>query len=306
MYRHVLIITICTVFFVSCHQSKQERQRTGKASPAYQWPVPPSMLTDEAERAAYVNRHYWEGLNYADEAWLADSAGLERVFADWVGRLSGLPMEENADFAANVITEGNGYPALQLRLAALAEKYFRDPNSPYRNEELYIPILKAVIAAPRIDELHKERPRYLLQKALMNRPGTMAADFGYVTREGKTGRMHRLTAEYLLLYFFNPGCHDCRRVAAYIAASPVLSGLVKSGRLRVLALYPDEDLQAWEEQAYSLPSEWITARYARPAESERYDLPAIPNLYLLDRHKKVLLKDAPVEQIEKRVDKETS
>jgi hypothetical protein len=33
-------------------------------------------------------------------------------------------------------------------------------------------------------------------------------------------------------------------------------------------------------------------------DRELYDLKAMPTLYLLDKDKKVLLKDAPVEQVE--------
>lgn len=73
------------------------------------------------------------------------------------------------------------------------------------------------------------------------------------------------------------------------------------GSLSVLAIYPDEDLNAWKKYARSLPQEWIVARYAHPDARKAYGLPAIPCLYLLDRNKTVILKDAPVERIEERL-----
>lgn len=261
-------------------------------------PHPPAAMTDMAERARYVAIHYWQGLDYADTTWIADSTALEQLFVDWIPVLQQLSPEHRAEATATLISYGQGHPAMQLRLAELAELYFQNPNSPYRNEELYIPILYALIQASHIEESYKERYRYQLEKALMNRQGTMAADFRFITREQRAQRLSDVQSEYVLLYFFNPDCQDCKRVAAYINDSHVFSALLRDKRLTVLAVYPDEDLEAWKKHLHTMPQEWIVARYASDSDRESYDLPAIPNLYLLDGQKKVLLKDMPVEVIE--------
>lgn len=249
-------------------------------------------------RADSIACHYWQRLNYADNAWLNDSTALEQMFVDWIPLLTQLTPESQSKAAETVITYGNDYPAMQLRLGELAELYFNEPNSPYRNEELYIPVLRALIAAPHIENPYKDRYRYQLEKALMNRPGTQAADFTFITRGQRKHSLYDLKSEFILLYFFNPDCNDCKRVAAYISESSVFSALVKSRQLTILAIYPDEDLQAWERHAHAMAPEWIVARYADVISREAYYLPAIPNLYLLDREKKVILKDVPVELIE--------
>lgn len=294
-----------TLFLVSCNGNSSLRETKANATPRYVLPVPPVILTDRGERTAYMAGHYWQGVDYADTAWLTDSVALEQVFVQWVTLLVQLSTDESIKVAGNVISQGNACPALQLRLAELAERYFHDPNSPYRNEELYIPVLRAVIAAPGIGDIHKERPRYQLEKALMNRPGTQAADFAFVTKDGRTLRLSDIRGDYVLLYFFNPDCHDCKRVTAYMAASPCLANLLKKGSLTLLAVYPDEDLQAWKSHAGEMPEEWTVARYADSRSRQAYDLPAIPNLYLLDHEKKVVLKDAPVERIEEWLKRET-
>lgn len=261
-------------------------------------PAPPAVMIHPAERAAYAIGHYWQGLDYADTAWLANSAALEQVFVQWIALLAQQPAKLPDETIAAVISCGNDHPRMQLRLFELAEHYFNDPNSPYRNEELYIPILNAFISAPAIDSLHKMRPRVQLESAMKNRPGTKAADFAFTTREGRTQRLSDLHGGYVLLYFFNPDCHDCKRVAAYIAESPVFPDARKQGSLSILAIYPDEDMEAWTRHAHEMPAGWIVGRYANPADRVAYDLPAIPSLYLLDRNKRVILKDAPVERIE--------
>ena len=49
-----------------------------------------------------------------------------------------------------------------------------------------------------------------------------------------------------------------------------------------------------------IPSGWINGydKELTVLDRELYDLKAMPTLYLLDKDKKVLLKDAPVEQVE--------
>lgn len=294
-----------TLFLVSCNGNSSLRETEANATPRYVLPVPPVILTDRGERTAYMAGHYWQGVDYADTAWLTDSVALEQIFVQWVTLLVQLSTDESIKVAGNVISQGNACPALQLRLAELAERYFHDPNSPYRNEELYIPVLRAVIAAPGIGDIHKERPRYQLEKALMNRPGTQAADFAFVTKDGRTLRLSDIRGNYVLLYFFNPDCHDCKRVTAHMAASPCFTNLLKKSSLTLLAIYPDEDLQAWKSHAGEMPGEWTVARYADSRSRQAYDLPAIPNLYLLDHEKKVVLKDAPVERIEEWLKRET-
>lgn len=72
----------------------------------------------------------------------------------------------------------------------------------------------------------------------------------------------------------------------------------KCQSLTILAVYPDKDLSSWETHKKEYPKNWIVSRYASEENMDSYNLPAIPNLYLLDQSKRVLLKDAPIESIE--------
>lgn len=174
-----------------------------------------------------------------------------------------------------------------------------DPNSPLRNEECYIPFLEYAIKEGKIDEAYKERYSFQLRNALKNRVGTIANDFTYITREGTTGTLKSIKANYTLIYFNNPDCHDCKRVYNILAGdSPTLAHLVARGELAILALYPDESLTSWNKNKGIYPYNWIVARYARDIDRERYNIPAIPSTYLLDKNKKVIYKDAIIEAVE--------
>lgn len=168
-----------------------------------------------------------------------------------------------------------------------------DPNSQVRNEELYIPVLEAVIASPFYDTTEKVRPRYQLDMAMKNRVGQPAADFEYTLANGKRGTLYGVEAPFTLVYINNPDCHACEEILDLLSASRVVFNQLESGKLKIVAIYPDEDLAAWRKHLPDVPAQWINGYDAGLAmrKQELYDLQAIPSLYLLDKDKKVLLKD---------------
>lgn len=93
----------------------------------------------------------------------------------------------------------------------------------------------------------------------------------------------------------------CGQVSSDLKSSEIISGLVENGMLTVLSVYPDEDIGEWTRHYDEQPSSWIRCydRGCRIREKGLYNLEAIPSLYLLDRNKRVILKDvSDVAQIE--------
>jgi hypothetical protein len=91
-------------------------------------------------------------------------------------------------------------------------------------------------------------------------------------------------------------------------SSFLINEFSKSNKLKILAVYPDEDLDAWKEHVSVMPKDWINSYDKRVSlkNDEIYDLKAIPTLYLLNKEKKVLLKDATFQQIENYLSQTTN
>ena len=267
--------------------------------PSLSVPSPPAFLDGESSRLSWLCEHYWDNLDWDDVRWIADTAALEGAFTPWAQILSRLPQEQTVPLVRNLISQGNDHPRMQLCLLNVAEYFWHHPNSPFRSEELFIPVLETVVDAPGIDSLYKIRPRSQLSSARKNRPGSRAADFTYETGGGGRGTLYGFRSEYTLLMFYNPGCPECARIESYIPCSEVFGPLLSSGRLKVLAVYPDEDVEAWRKHLPQMPRGW-TVVHAPMGKGGRgaYDLPGIPALYLLGRDKTVLVKDGPVESLE--------
>lgn len=208
-----------------------------------------------------------------------------------------LSMTESTDSARQILdTLLDFYAADSVALHQLVDFLttpLSDPNSPLRNDELYIPVLEAMIASPFYDSTEKIRPHYRLEMARKNRVGRPAANFAYTLADGRRGTLYDVDASYTLVYINNPDCHACEEILQQLSSSFVIDNQQKSGRLKIVAIYPDEDLTAWRNHLKEVPAEWINGYDAELAirRQELYDLRAIPSLYLLDKDKKVLLKD---------------
>ena len=70
--------------------------------------------------------------------------------------------------------------------------------------------------------------------------------------------------------------------------------------ITVLTVYPDDDLQEWKSHLPQLPSNWLNAYDTDMVitKEKLYDLRFIPTIYLLDKNKKVILKDTSVGSVE--------
>ena len=250
--------------------------------------------------ASATDSTYWDDYDFYNVALIHQPDITEQRFANFCVALSRMSEPERSRQVDSLLTRSlRGSRDMFANFMTLAEKYLYDPNSPYRDGELYLPFLQWTIHCNQIEDVWKERPRYQLKLVLENRVGTQAANFHYITNgTAVKGTLYGIKSEYTLIYFNNPECHDCGRVHGYLSTSKVFTTLLRSGRLKLLALYPDEDLGAWTRHKAEYPSSWIAARYAKKSDRESYHLLAIPSLYLLDKTKRVLLKDATVEAVE--------
>lgn len=289
---YIAVCLLCGFGVSSCAQA--QKNDGGKA---FRLPEVPASLTSPEDRAAYLSLHYWDNFDFADTTLIARPEITEQAFVDFI---SILPYTSKAQTAVDsLFSRASCGKEMLWHFISLADKYLYEPNSPMHNEDLHILVLRALVDNPRLEEIDKERPRHLLELALKNRPGDVAADFTVVCRDGKHRQLSGIKAECLLLYFNDPDCEDCRRVKEQLAASATVNSLLKAGRLGLLSVCVEGKSSAWVNATF--PDLWIDSydEGQHLTIDDVYDLKAMPTLYLLDAGKRVILKDAAPGQIEK-------
>lgn len=262
---------------------------------AFRLPDVPAALTEPAERADYLALHYWDRFDFADTTLVRRPEITEQAFADFVCILPYAPRAGAAVdslFARAEVAKG-----MFCHFMELGDKYLDEPASPLYNEELYALFLRAQLDSPLLEEVEKIGPRTRLAVMSKNRPGDRAEDFTFRCRDGSRGRLSEIGAEYTLLYFNAPDCADCRRAKAYLASSSAVAGLLRDKRLAVVSVCIGTDPEVWKKTV--CPTGWIDAIDEEQTlmHDAVYDLRTVPAIYLLDRNKRVLLKNAAPDEV---------
>lgn len=170
---------------------------------------------------------------------------------------------------------------------------FGSPNSSYRNQHLYAKILEAIIHSNWYIAPEKEIAQKKLILSQQNNLGSVANDFPYTTPGGSVQQMYAIKANFLLLYFNNPECEACKEMKAALAQSAIINQKIKAGELKVLSVYMGTDIANWKSHLEEYPKQWLQGigDDATLYKANIYELNAIPAMYLLDKDKKVLLRD---------------
>lgn len=229
-------------------------------------PRAPGLLEDKLE---WQLVHYWDA--FADTAsvrYLTDAEHICGVsLSDFEGMMAGFCylLMQTPDRAA-AIAGANAYAQKTIGRKAcldMAEKYLYDPNSPYRDEDLYAVVLK---------RFQPDSP--LLAKCALNRVGTKAEDFEYYDSHGRTQTLYKTPGHHIIILFGNPECNACKDIKTRMEGSALLQELLAKGTVALVVIPLEEDFSEWDDI---------------------YHIRAIPSLYLLDQDKTVIYKDCPVE-----------
>ena len=293
--RRIAYILMVLLMAVGCRRA-QAPSTVSVPKVYYKVPQAPAMLSGQEQVDDFYARNWWRDFDFADtaQATLSDTAYMVRLFADWATVLERVPRETGAECVEQVMDRASASENTFDMFVMAAREVLADPNSQLRDDELYMPVLRLRIASPFTDEVTRERCRYRLDILSQNRIGHKANNIRYTLADGFEGTLYGIKAEYTLIFINNPGCEMCRTVREGISSSDLLSRYIASGRLKVLAIYPDQDLDEWLRYRSEMPSSWINGydRECVMRTDGTYNLAAIPSLYLLDKDKTVLVKDA--------------
>ncbi len=174
--------------------------------------------------------------------------------------------------------------------------FLNDPLSSMREEQWIEPLWEEMLKSQWCTVADSARVNFLLKMAAKNRVGATATDLDFVTIDGKSGKLSEIDAELLLVYFYIPGCEQCIRTREWIELDSAYQEIHKAGILKVLAFYPEKDMNKFHTYKSSVPSSWINSRdpdgRSQLEEEEKYQMRGAPTMYLLDKDKKIILKDA--------------
>ncbi len=308
--KKIFLYTAVLSVFAACGQHHKKESFDPLPFPEV---TPPGMMTDAQDRADWLAGHYWDGLTDPDRAFPSDSVlvsgvrktDVEQKFANWVSVLEmvmpGKAEKALASLCFDVLEceRKDSLSEVYETMTALVAKYLYDPNSPFRNEDLYGAYVGRLASWEGLSPEMKGKYEREASLCALNKVGTKAADFRFADRKGKVRTLYGIDAPLTLLFFSNPGCEACMNIINVLKGEPRIAELVSTGRMSVLNIYIDEDIAAWRSYMPIYPDEWYNGFDPDLAirTETLYDVRAIPSLYLLDSEKNVIMKDAPENKV---------
>lgn len=273
----------------------------------------PSAYTDQGEVTKYIAEHFWDKYLKEFSTYPTDSTKLlgvanedvEYAMGSFATFLETRMDVKDAQQAMKVFFDRIEYVEAEdsssevfERLVEMTKKYFYDPNSPVRNEDLYLPFVKRLASSTVVDEEMKPAYGFDAMMCELNQYGTQAADFSFKDLKEKTRSLYSVKSDVTLLFFSNPGCPACSEIIDALMSNKSIASAIEAKRLSVVNIYIDRELQEWKEYAVNYPSTWISGydhKYTIRTDTS-YNVRAIPSLYILDKDKRVIMKDAPEEK----------
>ncbi len=174
--------------------------------------------------------------------------------------------------------------------------------SPYKVEHTYIAMLKDALSHKDLDEDRKRRYTRELEYIDKNLAGQTIPNFNFVTASGDTMSMYDVQSEYTILYLQHPTCPTCHQVRNMMKDFSKLNGAIKSGRLKVVMIYFEDDPQVWSNYIHSPEAnpDYIQGwNFDQTIDEDNlFDTRTIPYIFLLDKDKKVIKKDLLYNEIE--------
>lgn len=318
--KKVLYAALCALVAVACRNGGGHTE-TRCSARSFPMISVPSLYSDNLQKAEYTLLHFWDAFSDTSAIYLSDSLHSNGVPKDeideWFSQFAVLAQnlqdggskcvsEAMKNMYANMVKcqKADSLSNVFRTLAGMSEKYFYGPNSPCRDEDIYLTLVrqfaKSEYAGP------GERYAYEFDAGMcaLNRKGTVAADISFTDPAGHILSLHDIKADYIILMFSNPGCTNCTEVMEELTSNVFLKDLVGNGcSLKVVNIYIDSEIDKWKEYVHNYPSSWICGydhNYIIRTDLT-YNVRAIPSLYLLSGDKTVIMKDATTDRIIKYI-----
>lgn len=269
-------------------------------------PKAPTMMTSGAEIQNYMVTHFWQPFFAEDRVYSRDTSliggvtreAFQTAFTNYASMLMTADVAKGLEAQKYLLSQAEKMQAadpgskILESVLSISDLMLYDPQSIIRNEEMYIPVEEAKVASEFTTDEEKADAAALLPRLRLNRLGTPAADFGFTQLNGRTIRLYDVKAGITVLLFSNPGCENCKAVIDQLRSMPGLDDLIAKGRLAVINVYPDADLDEWRRYAPIYPKNWYNGYNGDlDVAGGLYNLRAIPSLYVLDENKNVVFKD---------------
>jgi peroxiredoxin len=242
--------------------------------------------------------NYWVHMDFSDDRMLRTPVYhslLRRYFGDFLHQVPDTIIRH----ADRVIDKSRAHPEV-FRYTVWFLTNYTERSQIMGMDAAYVHMLERYYGSGEAFWMEEDPLRRLMERVNNIKPlliGQTAPDITLFTRNGEPRSLHDVEARYLVVYFWESDCVHCQR------ETPALKELYEKYRdkgLEVFAANTEGNPENWKNAVGRYGLEWINVNDTsnRSGFREKYDIYAIPMIYLLDENKRIIAKKLSVEQLE--------
>ena len=135
-----------------------------------------------------------------------------------------------------------------------------------------------------------------LSKSKLNQPGTIATNLKLKSPDGEIIELNTIKAPYTVILFYDPDCEACVSTTKYLISA---YNKIIAEKFEVFAVYLGTNKRTWLSYIELHQLNWINAADldGKQQIEKKYDVNALPLIYLLDKDKKVIARDIGINEL---------
>jgi thiol-disulfide isomerase/thioredoxin len=247
----------------------------------------------------YYKSHFWDGTDFTDDRLLRTP-----VFHNKLKKYFETVVVQNPD---SVIREVDIYiekarPNPEMFKYLVWFTTYRYENPEYMGfDKVFIHIVDKYYVTGQTTWITKSVNDNIIKKANKIRPlliGEKAPNMIMQDTSNQLVSMHNITADFLMLLFWDPDCGHCEKEIPII--KEFYDQNKEKYKFEIFAVCSDTSLVKWKNSIKKKKMNWINVDGPRTLTGdyhEQYDIISTPVIYLLDKKKEIIAKKLPAEKI---------
>ncbi|MBK9359460.1 MAG: DUF5106 domain-containing protein [Bacteroidales bacterium] len=262
-------------------------------------PVLNNGRTDSTFTFRYYKAHFWDNIDLSDDR-LVRSPFLHTKVDQYLTKLTS-PAPDSLIIAIDDLFRraGNNEATFKYLMWYLTIKYESSEIMGY--DAIFVHLVDTYYKDPKMHWMNPTVKENLIKRANTLRPiliGKDAPDMILLDTTRMPVSLHKVPAEYTIIYFWDPDCSHCKKETPLLVDFYNLNKL--HFNLEVYAVCMDTSWVDMKKYIHQNKTNWINVNgfYSMtPDFRDLYDVHSTPVMYLLDRNKKIIAKRVLTERM---------
>jgi hypothetical protein len=261
-----------------------------------------TVTATNSHNPSYEIQHFWDGKLLSDSTRIQSDTLTEHDLTDFITLFQNADTAAIRDAVSGLLTKTKSDISTYTKILDYAETHLYTTEATTYNEEYYYIFITEALNDNVLSDIDKIRYKFQKCEIEKNRIGSKGADFVYINSTGDAGTLYQFgdKSDFKLVIFYDPDCTNCAQTIAWLDSDTRIQSLIKSNRLSILAIYPDDDIEQWKAGQKKIPQNWTNGYSPNGilAEDEIYTIRHTPTIYILNSNNIIVAKDIAIPQLD--------